>query len=169
MNILKFIPKDVFVERRFLVTSICKSESLDASKPRSLAAPRCLGGNREAKSIRFCTSKNSILSNMSLIMSTRTKSEHPAIASEPQALVYEQPHFGSEHPEFSTQHLLWSTPNPLRPCASRRGDAVASFKPSKPPKPPNQAPRGRVYPPPTPSQTAGAGEFFAFLECSSLS
>ena len=29
----------------------CKSESLDASKARSLAASRCLGGNLEAKSI----------------------------------------------------------------------------------------------------------------------
>ena len=30
---------------------ICKSGSFEASKPRSLAASRCLGGNREAKSI----------------------------------------------------------------------------------------------------------------------
>ena len=52
MTILKFIPKGmVFIEKRFSVSSICKSESLDASKPRSLAASRRLGGNPEAKSI----------------------------------------------------------------------------------------------------------------------
>ena len=39
--------------KTFLVSNICKSEGLDASKPRSLAASKCLGGNREAKSIEF--------------------------------------------------------------------------------------------------------------------
>ena len=38
---------------------------------------------------------------------------------------------------------------PPRPCASRRVEAPTKQQPSKPPKPPNQAPRGRVYPPPT--------------------
>ena len=40
-----------FNSKRAVKKWICKSESLDASKPRSLAASRCLGGNREAKSI----------------------------------------------------------------------------------------------------------------------
>ena len=40
--------------------------------------------------------------------------------------------------------------NPPRPLASRRVEAL-NHQPSKPPKPPKQAPRGRVYPPPTPS------------------
>ena len=44
--------------------------------------------------------------------------------------------------------------NPPRPCASKRVDVAPSNKPSKPPKPLNKPTRGRVYPPPTPSQTA---------------
>ena len=38
-------------QKTLLVSNICKSESLDASRPRSLAASRCLGRNRDAKSI----------------------------------------------------------------------------------------------------------------------
>ena len=60
---------------------ICKSRSLEASKPWSLAASRCLGGNREAKSIlgtltfyqgtQYCIlgTQESILDTLNLILS----------------------------------------------------------------------------------------------------
>ena len=38
-----------------------------------------------------------------------------------------------------------------------------NHQPSKPPKPPKQSPRGRVYPPPTPSQTPRLTRLLFFL------
>ena len=54
--------------------------------------------------------------------------------------------------------------NPPRPLASRRCRVVdlVTNLPNLP-KPPNQSPRGRVYPPPTPSQTVGLSELETFF------
>ena len=53
--------------------------------------------------------------------------------------------------------------NPPVPLASRRVEFTTNNKASKPPKPPKQASRGRVYPPPTPSRTVRLAGFVAQL------